>query len=177
MQPLNCYLQKRPAAAREGRPVSSCGSSNLIHIRLWSNSSAHRIIVNSTAHQVHQRAIFRPQKLFDKPNNTLCYGVPPKKTSNENTLNDFEKTRPGSRSSRIDRCLPVLSAGGRAFPPRHKSKPLARPVHRARPRPLTGDLSRIRRHRLPARSTLARRTRNPAGRRPWCRPRGHPMCC
>ena len=36
-----------------------------------------------------------------------------KKAPNENTLNDFEKTRPGSGCSRIGRFLPVLSARGR----------------------------------------------------------------
>jgi hypothetical protein len=33
-----------------------------INIGLWSNGSAHRIIVSSTANQVYQRAIYRLQK-------------------------------------------------------------------------------------------------------------------
>src|SRR6266478_4277708 len=42
-------------------------------------------------------------------------GAPPIKILNENKIDDFEKTRPGSRCSRIGHCLPVLTAGGRTF--------------------------------------------------------------
>jgi hypothetical protein len=42
-------------------------------------------------------------------------GAPHEKTSNENTRDDFEKTRSRSRPPQIDDGLPILSAGGRAF--------------------------------------------------------------
>jgi hypothetical protein len=81
----NC---KKPAATREIDQFPRF--QHLIHIGLWSNSSAHRIIVSSTANQVPQRTIYRLQKLFRKPSNTVCYG----RSSRYNAPRDHEVTHP-----------------------------------------------------------------------------------